>query len=828
MPSDVQVFVRFQEQSVFAGEELDCVITFKNVAEVTEPPPPTPAGGVGSARHSRRDSITRLAAQNARLNTDRRQSQSVLSPSLERPRGRHQDSPSASVPSTPSVVQQSPAGDGSQAGKPVHRHQRSVSIISGPSASSSPLMPPPSPRLNKNAGHRRSSTVQYVPQQHTRTSRQPSLSADTTVTTSGPRRQLSAELFPQYHRGHRSPLSASHSPASLNRQPSPEFRFPAEPTTRTSGQIKRHGPSAYPGLHRTSSTHNRNISVASRASSAARDSVDIYSQGNRSDETLQSDHPTIMSENIKSRQMPSNLIRQHYKMDHPTTRKPQAATLLMGYASVNANFVLDASLVDQTPFESVKAQGFIGGQSGGGVVGVKKKQRPASGLFGGFNLASLGESLANIVGDNTSSSTKEMKAVTNSRAVPLLSTPQTLLFVDLHLEPGDERSYSFTYRLPQGLPSAYRGKAIKIVYNLTIGVQSAPDSGSKNNTQPEVRQIQIPFRVFSGVDDEGELLGHDLMQPHIVLRDAARTVTLDDAGFDGTTKQPTQGDMEVSSIRFLEFVDTLLDRHQRRMSSSSLTMVPIDKPSSGHAGSKSRQTDTIRAISNAIARANQIQSMSKADSTTSPNKFSISTAGFPIATLIIDRPLHRLGETVTLFIDLAISSLNIAFVRCTLESHEKVDPALAVRSTATIARLTRRIYASKSETSLFAKRIVFCPAIPPGAVPTFITTGVSFEWFLKVEFGVIKQDAVARGEGDSYTEPEAEADRSDRRGDHEATKKSARLLEEVLRDERGVTLIAVESLDTDSFEVTIPITVYGDIFEDGSAHDENEVIVKSL
>lgn len=837
MPSDVQVFVRFKEQSIFAGEELDCVITFKNVAEVVEPPPPTPGGGVGSVRHARRDSITRLAAQNARLNTDRQQGQNVLSPSLERPRGRRQNSISMSMPNTPAVLQQSPTETPSQFGKPAHKHQRSVSIISGPSASGSPLMPPPSPRPNKNFSHRRSSTVQHVPQQYTKPSRQSSLSTDMTVDAIEPRRQLSTELHPQNYRGHRSPLSTSHSPASFKRPPSPDFRFPAEPTTRTSGQIKRTGPSAYPRLGRTSSAHNRNISVASRASSVVRDSVDMYSQDNRSDETLQSERPTVMSENTRSKRIPSDLIRQHYRMGPPAIRRPQAATLLMGYASVNANFVLDASLVDQAPFEPVKARGFIGGQSGGGVVGVKKKQRPASGLFGGFNLASVGEALANIVSDNTSSSTKEMNAVTKSRAVPLLSTPQSLLFVDLHLEPGDERSYSFAYRLPQGLPAAYRGKAIKIVYNLTIGVQSAPDTGGKNNTQPEVRQIQIPFRVFSGVDEEGEVLGHDLMQPYIVLRDTARTAQLGNSGSDSAVQQPTQEEIQTSSIRFLEFVETLLDRHHRRMSASSLTMVPTESSSSGNTGSdssvKSRQTATIKAIDNAIARANQIQSMSTADTTTSPNKFSISTAGLPIATLIIDRPLHRLGETITLVIDLADSSLNIAYVRCTLESQEKVDPALAVRSAATIARLTKRIYASKSETALFARRIVFRPTIPPSAVPTFITTGVSFAWSLTVEFGVVKQD-LASAVGNSKTKLNSDNRSHDDEENirSEKIRMPAPLLEELHRDERNVTFVAVESLDIDPVEVTVPITVYGDLVEEDGVgsrdKDDGESIVMSL
>ena len=36
MPSDLQVFVKWKEQTVFAGEDVECTITFKNVAEIAE------------------------------------------------------------------------------------------------------------------------------------------------------------------------------------------------------------------------------------------------------------------------------------------------------------------------------------------------------------------------------------------------------------------------------------------------------------------------------------------------------------------------------------------------------------------------------------------------------------------------------------------------------------------------------------------------------------------------------------------------------------------------------------------------------------------------
>ena len=548
--------------------------------------------------------------------------------------------------------------------------------------------------------------------------------------------------------------------------------------------------------------HRRDASVASRTTDT-RASLDIYSHSNHSGETLMSEQVSMISELPSARsRLPSELIRQHYKMGPPPLpRRPQAATLLMGYAQVGATFTLDASLVDQTPFEEVKKKGFLGGQSGGGVVGVKKKARPSSGMFGGFNFASIGESLESIMGGE-SSGVKEMKAVTNSRAIPLLSTPQSLLFVDVHLEPGDERSYSFSFRLPRGLPASHRGRAIKIIYSLTIGIQGAP--GAQQQVS-DMRQVNVPFRVFPCVDKDGEILGHDLMQPHVITKDLAKTRQIDDPEQDYMSKQPTQKELEASNAKFLEFVDTLLDRNRRRQSSSSIMMEQFT-PNGSALGS--RQNEVLKSINHAIMMSNYLGTSS--DTSTSPNRFEIASGGRRIAVVTLDRPLHRLGEVVTVVVDFSNSDVVCSSLRATLETCEKVVAGLAVRSSTTIARVTRKVYASRAENVLFAQRAVFTPAIPVLVSPTFITTGVSLDWFVKLEFGTARSTETAGGQG----------------GEDESvpsTNTKPLLLEEIVDDERGKVEIAVESLECDNFEVTIPITVYGDIVHDGTASADDVV-----
>jgi hypothetical protein len=169
-------------------------------------------------------------------------------------------------------------------------------------------------------------------------------------------------------------------------------------------------------------------------------------------------------------------------------------TLMMGYAQVSGSFVLDGSLVNQGPFQEVKRKGVLGGQGGGGVVGVDRKKRD-SGLFGAFGWGNIGESIGGLLGGGELSSIKEMRTIANSRAIPLLSTPQSILFVDLQLKPGESRRYSFKFTLPKGLPPSHKGRAIKVSYNITIGIQRP---GSSN--EQRIRSIDVPFRVFGAVN----------------------------------------------------------------------------------------------------------------------------------------------------------------------------------------------------------------------------------------------------------------------------------------------------------------------------------------
>ncbi len=518
-----------------------------------------------------------------------------------------------------------------------------------------------------------------------------------------------------------------------------------------------------------------------------RSSGEFYSLSNNSTETLASEYlpqqpGRTQQRGIHARRI-SNIatINQH--------KAPE--TLMMGYAQIYGSFTLDGSLVNQAPFEEVKRKGVLGGQ-GGGVVGVETSKRD-SGLLRGFGWGTIGESLGGLLSGGELSSIKDMRGIASSKSVPLLSTPQSILFVDLRLAPGESRSYNYTFKLPRGLPPSHRGKAIKVLYNLVIGTQRP--GGTK---EQQIKSVEVPFRILGSVNGHGELLGHDLMSPYIILRDQARIQCL-----DSTTPSSAVSVQHLKPIKttettqssqddFLAYVDDLLTRP--RQNSSLGLLSPTENRGSRRPSFVAEPSSAKEAIDLAILRSNLAT-----DSQQSANRFEISRNGRRVAVIMLTRPAYRLGETIIAAIEFTGAEIPCYALHASLETSERVDGAIALRSDASIRRVTRKIHSSHSEATLFANRISFTPSIPSTATPTFITSGVSLDWKIVIEF----------------VTPRFEASEDNK------MMQSRELVEETSSDDRGVILAAVEGIECETFEVVVPLQVYGALV--GVAEKEDEM-----
>ena len=304
---------------------------------------------------------------------------------------------------------------------------------------------------------------------------------------------------------------ASQVPGARNRNSFPNLRLPHMPATvseasgrgpeltsgTSPGTIRRTLPSGSQGVSNEFDQIKPASSVLSPSSLSGtpRSSGEFYSMSNNSTETLASEY--IPQENSRLVQRPDH-GRQVSYVSYPQPDKAlKPELLMMGYGQIVGSFVLDGSLVNQGPFEEVKRKGIVGSQDGGGVV-RNKSTKGESGLLGSIGWGNIGGSLGGLLGGTELSSIKQTMDNASARTIPILSTPQSIFFVDLRLEPGESKSYSYSHPLPKGIPPSHKGRAIKISYNLVVGTQRASNIAQ----QHKVQRANVPFRILPSVNSK--------------------------------------------------------------------------------------------------------------------------------------------------------------------------------------------------------------------------------------------------------------------------------------------------------------------------------------
>ncbi|KAI9814982.1 MAG: hypothetical protein M1826_002114 [Phylliscum demangeonii] len=843
--NNVRVSVEWDEEPIYAGERLRCKITFTNVAPSlavsrTRSTAGQPNGmGAGEERKERL-----LRTQSVKSRPRDGPSQDLQAQAPSRPLRAHRQTLSLSVPRAGGLGKPA-TGSTTPFSGPVpsngHPHQRSLSIVTLGGVDAERKGAQIRTGMNVLDGgpptrHGRAASLQISPRRMgalNGTPLSPARSAEPSgllefdyqrpsahnsgVFTApptpalaqqparGPSASSSVYTFSAMH-----PSDSSHGTSDANlpspTTPVPRLEAPAVETPRDEDSDREESLPATKAL------------VALSINGATpRSSSEFFTMSNNSTETLASEYlahppPRLLSSPNRSRQ--GSILA-------PARHQRQPESLMMGYAQVLGSFTVDGSLVNPAPFEAIKRKGVISGMGGGGVVGVETKSN--GGLLGALGWAQLGHSIGGILGAGELSSLKEMKGVAKSKAIPLLSTPQSLLFVDLLLAPGESRSYRYSFPLPNGLPPTHKGRAVRISYRLVIGTQRP---GTSQHPQQQVRQVDIPFRVYGGVNADGEPMGHDLLSPHIILQDHARTSSISphepSRVANGPASPSTTTASSSSREEFDAYVRTLLARRPGpgdALRSPTDERLPSDRrPSTiSMAGTAPAPAPAPmrELIDTAILRASSSipstgSGSASASTRRSPNRFDISRNGQRVATISLARPAYRLGETVTAAIELGRAQIRSYAVLALLETAEAIDASLALRSHASVYRVTRKTQAAQSETTLFAQRVVCSLRIPLSATPSFLSTGVSLAWTLRVEF-VTPRMARAEEEDEGGGGGGGDEAGADVEGDGKAAAAAAAesLMEELFVDDRGVTLAAVEHLRGESFEVGIPLTVYG-------------------
>ena len=281
------------------------------------------------------------------------------------------------------------------------------------------------------------------------------------------------------------------------------------------------------------------------------------------------------------------------------------------------------------------------------------------------------------------------------------------------------------------------------------------------------------------------------MSPHILLSNSASVTRLQTPALAGNTSSDSSAASKstLSSDDFASYVERLLDHPQQSANASLLS--PTEEDSRSLMSTIDQPNNMKESIDLAIMNCN-----TSTPSKRGINRFEITRNGEKVAVIMLLRPAYRLGESVPVTVDFRRADVACYSLHATLETSESVDAALALRSKASVQRVTRRVHASHSESTISSDRVFFNLVIPAGATPEFITTGVNLQWELRFEFVT-----------DGSLDAESMDDVSDS------------LMEEVARDERGVLKAALQTLPCETFDVAVPLKVYGAT----AAFDENVV-----
>ncbi len=293
--------------------------------------------------------------------------------------------------------------------------------------------------------------------------------------------------------------------------------------------------------------------------------------------------------------------------------------------------------------------------------------------------------------------------------------------------------------------------------------------------------IHITQLVSDNKLEQGDILGHDLMSPHIILSNIGSVSSLQNPQHTSNASHgsPSSTKYHSSSPEFLSYVESLLERPHQNSGVSLLSPTDPDPRSSAIL---TKGLSTMKdSVDLAVLRSNSTSLSGR-----NVNRFELTRSGDRVATILLARPAYRLGETIPVVIDLTNSDVQCFSLHAALETFESIDPAIALRSKASIQRVTRRVHASQFEITIAAKRVLFNPMIPFTSTPDFVTSGINLEWRLRFEF-------VTNRIADSEEIDEDLAD----------------LLEVVARDERGIVKAAAQGLTCETFDVAVPLRVYG-------------------
>ncbi|KAG2234922.1 hypothetical protein INT48_000349 [Thamnidium elegans] len=369
--------------------------------------------------------------------------------------------------------------------------------------------------------------------------------------------------------------------------------------------------------------------------------------------------------------------------------------LLWGSAQVIGQFVFDPTLINANVFTPLKKKAMyhpFGISSGGGML---------------------------------TASSLSKRGTAKSRTIPVFSTPPSILFVDLNLSPGEIVNYTYKLTLPKNIPPTYRGKAMRFNYYLVIGSQRS-SSSKPFGAQGQV--VQIPFRVFNHVSEDGNRPIYDLMNPEIHYTDKAmvdRINIKESVPFSNSINNSSTPSKTNSRNSFIDYIDGLLEKTASNKPIHKIMQRENDLYEEEEVKHQLSCYQTISRITNINKKAT----------------FDICKNNQRVAQLHLLKSLYRLGEPIQGIVNFEGAVLPTFRISILLESQEIVDISIAQRQPNYIAKVSRKKHAGHYAFCKDNLCTSFSLAVPTSESPEFQTTTMKLEYYLKLEFITTEQES---------------------------------------------------------------------------------------
>lgn len=374
----------------------------------------------------------------------------------------------------------------------------------------------------------------------------------------------------------------------------------------------------------------------------------------------------------------------------PAGRQAFNADLVLGwaYCQLEGKFEYDDRLIRSNVFDGIRNRP----RHGGGQLGHQPTSTDNSGWLGW------------LFGATPSGTGSEHG---KGKKLPVFENPVSILDVDLHLRPGESRTYTFSMDLPQELPPSFRGRSIKFSYNLVVG--TSYDSGgiggrgrSKAGAGGGTKVIRVPIRVYNHVFLNGARPSYDLTSPIINLRDIAQTGKVESL-VPEKAEVDADNDLEAFARQLIRR-STEVDEPEDELTGGCMTAVEIVTRSSGKVS------------------------------------FDINKDGKLVAELTLVKSAYRLGEIAEGIIIFNTTSGTGRVIKASfsLETTESILPSHLTDPTSknveSIKLITRKVHSDQEEFLLNQNRSKFSLVIPTDGTPEFESSSVRLNWSIRVKF----------------------------------------------------------------------------------------------